>query len=87
MIYAPAERLGPNGRTEFIPGRTAGDAGRQQQTQRETRNPGIAPPAMVPYEQVFSRYRDAAGTAIEREAIPGPLRDYVKQYFRQLEPE
>jgi hypothetical protein len=87
FVYAPPERLGEVGQSEFIPGRSAAGAGTQRQTMRETRHPGVAPPALVPYEDVFSHYRDAASRTLERERIPARLRQYVKLYFEQLEPQ
>lgn len=86
FVYAPTQRLGTAGRSEFIPGRLSGAGDRRQSIQRESRSPGVALPALVPYEDVYARYREAASRALERERIPGPLRQYVKLYFEQLEP-
>ena len=86
MIYAPAQRLAPDGEQSFIPGRFTGRAGQESRSERETRNPGVSSPALVPYESVFSRYREAAGSALEREEVPARWRDYVRSYFEQLEP-
>jgi len=40
----------------------------------------------VPYHEVFYTYRDAAHQALERSYIPEGLKDYVREYFSQLEP-
>jgi hypothetical protein len=40
----------------------------------------------VPYNQVFSDYRDAANRALESDYIPLGMRDVVRDYFSSLEP-
>jgi len=40
----------------------------------------------VPYNEVYSTYRDAARTAVDSGEVPVDLRDIVKQYFSSLDP-
>jgi hypothetical protein len=42
--------------------------------------------SLVPYEQVFGDYRDAASEALSDEQIPLGLRGLVRDYFSSLEP-
>lgn len=42
--------------------------------------------ALVPYNQVYSDYSDAANRALESDYIPLGLRDVVHDYFTSLEP-
>lgn len=42
--------------------------------------------ALVPYNQIFSDYRDAANRAINSGTVPLSMRDIVREYFSSLEP-
>lgn len=42
--------------------------------------------ASVPYNQVFSDYRNAANRAINSGAVPLSMQDIVREYFSSLEP-
>jgi len=86
LVYAPAAGGSVPARSEYIPSRSR-EGGRLQRTERENRNPGLTAPALVPYEDVYGRYRDRAAEALRRQAVPASLREYVKQYFAQLEPQ
>ena len=39
------------------------------------------------YEQQLPRYERAAGEALDQSAIPPHLKDYVRDYFSNLEPK
>ncbi len=43
--------------------------------------------ALVPYNEVYGQYTDAAGQALEDSYIPLGMKGYVRQYFGALEPE
>ena len=43
--------------------------------------------AKVPYYQVYSNYSKAAEHALDREEVPSPYRQRVKNYFESLKPE
>ncbi len=43
--------------------------------------------SLVPYDQVFSDYRNTAYQALESDYIPLNLRSFVRDYFSSLEPE
>ena len=43
--------------------------------------------SLVPYEEVYVKYRDAADGAITRTAIPWTYREHVKSYFDAIRPE
>ena len=42
--------------------------------------------ALVPWNEIYSDYRDAASRALESDYIPLGLRDVVHDYFSALEP-
>jgi hypothetical protein len=54
--------------------------------ERQEELPGSAAPPLVPYQEVYGDYLDSATQALERESIPTGLREYVREYFTQLEP-
>jgi hypothetical protein len=84
-VYVPFANPGTSGEEIFIPGQ---DTGQGQTEVREGQDPlaGAANPALVPYQQVFGQYLQAANQAVESGTIPLLLRDYIKSYFTQLEP-
>jgi uncharacterized membrane protein (DUF106 family) len=43
--------------------------------------------SVVPYEEVYVKYRDAADDAITRAKIPWTYREHVKQYFDAIKPK
>jgi hypothetical protein len=47
----------------------------------------VSNPSLVPYEQQLPQYQRAAGEAIDQSAIPPHLKDYVRDYFSNLEPK
>jgi hypothetical protein len=49
-------------------------------------NTGQPGGSVVPYDQVFGQYRDAAFEALSAEDIPLRLQDLVRDYFTALEP-
>ncbi len=49
-------------------------------------NPGQPGGSIVPYDQVFGQYRDAAIEALSAEDIPLRLQQLVRDYFTALEP-
>jgi hypothetical protein len=42
--------------------------------------------SLVPYDQVFGDYRDAAYQALDEDYVPLGLRDTIRDYFSSLEP-
>lgn len=42
--------------------------------------------SLVPYDQVFGDYRDAAYQALDEDYVPLALRDTIRDYFSSLEP-
>jgi hypothetical protein len=42
---------------------------------------------LVPYEEVYGDYSDAASEALDRSAIPPHLKGYVRDYFGELAPD
>jgi hypothetical protein len=40
----------------------------------------------MPYHEVYYEYLDAANQFIENSYIPSGLKDYVRDYFSNLEP-
>ncbi|MDM8529012.1 hypothetical protein QUF58_12505 [Anaerolineales bacterium HSG24] len=43
--------------------------------------------AIVPYNEVYSEYNEAASEALDNSYIPLGMKDYVRDYFGALEPE
>ena len=81
LIYAP-QHIGGEGDPEMLLPQS-GDPGelvRELESERETGS------SMVPYEQVFTVYSDAANQALDQQHIPLGLRGYVRDYFSSLEP-
>ncbi len=83
-IFAPWQQ-GQPGDTDFVPGRQ-NDTG--EETVRENKNPqpGAAGAALTPYRDVYASYATVAAETMERAYIPVGLKDYVRDYFTQLEP-
>ncbi|GIL11344.1 MAG: hypothetical protein BroJett038_00640 [Chloroflexota bacterium] len=80
-VFAP-RRIGGQGGEQIV---LEPDAGDVPAIEGEfSQNPTGS--ASVPYNQVFSDYRDAANRALERDYIPLSLRDVVRDYFSSLEP-
>jgi hypothetical protein len=63
-----------------------GQGGTTQQQQGQSALPGVNNPSVVPYEQVYPEYSRAASEALDQGYIPPHLKDYVRDYFSQLEP-
>ena len=40
----------------------------------------------MPYNQVYQQYADAAMQGLDNGSIPPELRDYIRQYFSDLDP-
>jgi hypothetical protein len=84
-IYVPWERRPGDGEQLSIPGQDTGQ-GETQIRERENPLPGAPGQALVPYQQVYHEYLDAANQTMERSYIPPGLKGYVRDYFSQLEP-
>jgi hypothetical protein len=83
-VFAPWQQSQP-GEPDFLPGRQTGE-GEEAARESAQPQPGAAGAALVPYAQVYASYAAAAAEAMEREYVPTGLRDYVRDYFTQLEP-
>lgn len=64
------------------------DTEQGETTSKEQRDPlgGVNSPVLVPYDTVYQTYLDAANQAMEQSYIPPGLKDYIRDYFSQLEP-
>jgi len=80
-VYAP-RRLGPGEGPQLFLETNPGDAPLVEGDFA----PNPAGEALVPWNQIYRDYRDAAGRALERDYIPPGLRDVVHDYFSALEP-
>jgi hypothetical protein len=85
MVYQPFKPSGEQGEREFIEGQQ-GEGGETQSQQGDANLPGVNNPSLVPYEEVFPEYSESASEALDRGYIPPHLKDYVRDYFSQLEP-
>lgn len=84
-IYAPLDPQSA-GNPEFVPGQETGE-GQVINRQEPSPQGGVNNPSLVPYQQVYQNYANAAAEAVEREQIPTDMRDLVRDYFSQLAPE
>lgn len=85
QVYVPREKLPTNGEQSFIPGQDTGQ-GSEQTSQSPAPLPGSSNPSLIPYSSVYQTYLDTAGQALDQSAIPADLKDFVRQYFTNLEP-
>jgi hypothetical protein len=86
MVYQPYNPANGQTRPEAIQGQQ-GAGGTTQTQQGQTNLPGAAGPAQVPYQQNLPQYQRAAGEALDQSPIPAHLKDYVRDYFSNLEPK
>lgn len=70
----------------FIPGIDTGQ-GSTQVRPGENAAPGLPNPSLVPYEQAYYSYLNAAMQSLSQDYIPASLKNYVQQYFLLLEPQ
>jgi hypothetical protein len=64
----------------------SGSGGGSSQPTGTTQGQGATAPATVPYNQVFEQYRDQALQGIDDPSIPPELREYIRQYFSNIDP-
>jgi hypothetical protein len=81
-VYAPTLPGGAPGQQQTIPGQGGGDSPPTGTTQGQ----GANTPSGVPYDQVYQQYRDRALQGIDDPNIPPELREYIRQYFTNLDP-
>ena len=81
----PWERRQGSGDPLTVTGQDTGQGETQVREQKEPL-PGAPGEALVPYHEVYYGYVNAAHQAMERSYVPSGLRDYVREYFSQLEP-
>lgn len=85
QVYVPWERRPGSGEEVTIGGQDSGQGETQVREQKDPL-PGTSGDALVPYHEVYYTYLDAANQTMERSYIPSGLKDYVREYFSQLEP-
>lgn len=86
QVYAPFQRPQASASQQlFVPGQDTGP-GETTTSQGQSNLPGSANPALVPYNQVFGSYYNAAIQSLQQSYVPDTLQDYVKEYFTQLAP-
>jgi hypothetical protein len=85
QVFVPWERYPNSGDEVFIPGQ---DTGQGEAETRETRDPmgGANNPSLMPYYEVYESYLSSAYQNLDQNYYPEGLRDFVRQYFSQLEP-
>jgi hypothetical protein len=85
QVYVPWERRKGGDAEMRLLGQ---DTGQGETEVREWADPlpGSSRAALVPYQEVYQTYLDAANQAIEQSYIPPALREYVRAYFTELEP-
>ena len=85
QVYVPWEHRQGSGEQVVITGQDSGQGETETREQKEPL-PGAPDEALVPYHEVYYNYLDAANQTMERSYIPSSLKDYVREYFSQLEP-
>ena len=65
----------------------SGTGGGSSQPTGTTQGQGVNAPSTVPYDQVFQQYRDQALQGIDDPSIPPELREYIRQYFSNIDPK
>lgn len=85
QVYVPWDRRPTGDESVFIPGQDT-DQGETQTREQRDPLPGAHGPAIMPYYEVFETYLNSANQAIEQSYIPSSLKDYIREYFSQLEP-
>jgi hypothetical protein len=85
LVYRPYDPSNQPGDPDFIQGQQGQD-GQTEVQQGQSELPGANNPSLVPYQQVLPEYQQAAGEALDQSAIPPHLKDYVREYFSELEP-
>jgi hypothetical protein len=85
QVYVPRQKLPTAGNELTIPGQDTGQ-GQEQTSQSPSPLPGANNPSLVPYQTVYQSYLNTAGQALDQAAIPAELKDFVRNYFSQLEP-
>ena len=85
QVYVPWERRQGSGEEIAITGPDTGQGQTQVREQKEPL-PGAPGQALVPYHEVYYGYLDSAHQVMEQSYIPSGLKDYVREYFSQLEP-
>ena len=89
-VYVPegptarGESTGPQD-TLTLPG-SAGD-GAAKDSSVIRRGPGVNPGVHTPYQDVIGQYNTSAASALDRSAIPNDAKEYVRDYFRSLQPQ
>lgn len=85
QLFVPWDRRSGEGQELTLPGQ---DTGQGEIITRENPNPsaGMPGPALIPYQQVFTQYQQAAQQAMDRLDIPPAYKDLVRDYFTLLEP-
>ncbi|MBE0411111.1 MAG: hypothetical protein IBX69_15425, partial [Anaerolineales bacterium] len=83
--YTPWERRPGEGEPFYIPAQDSGE-GQTQVRERFDPFPGSPGQALVPYHEVFSAYMEVANQAVDQSYIPNSLKDFIREYFSQLEP-
>jgi hypothetical protein len=85
QVYVPRERLETSGAELTLSGQDSGQ-GETQVHQKQESLPGAPGEALVPYDEVYYTYLDAANQAMESSYIPPGLQELVREYFTLLEP-
>ncbi|MDQ6694172.1 MAG: hypothetical protein M3014_07090, partial [Chloroflexota bacterium] len=83
-VYAPSAGVKTGLTPVTVQGQT-NSAGQQSSTNASIDANSTAP-SQVPYEQVYGRYQEQAGKALDTTYIPQGYRDLVKQYFSDIAP-
>jgi hypothetical protein len=85
QVYVPREKRPTGGNEITVPGQDTGQ-GTEQTRQSQSPLPGTSNPSLIPYHSVYQSYLDTASQALDQNPIPADLKDFVRDYFSNLEP-
>lgn len=81
-IFTPS-RLGGQGETSVITGKSNGNSGKSETTISNNANATLG--ELKPYNQVVGEYSERAMESVNNSSIPGGMKDIIKSYFSSLQ--
>ncbi|MEO6457764.1 MAG: hypothetical protein ABIO92_05765 [Chloroflexia bacterium] len=83
-VYAPPSSV--NASTTAVGVQGQDNPGGEQSSTTTNTDVNNTGPAQVPYEEVYGKYKDEAGKALDSDYIPQGYKDLVRDYFTEIGP-
>lgn len=83
-VYAPPSSV--NASTTAVSVQGQDNPGGEQSSTTTNTDANNTGPAQVPYEEVYGKYKDEAGKALDSDYIPQGYKDLVRDYFTEIGP-